>query len=153
MASTFSMLSMLSKARRAANKRISPTDYNNSDSRSIASVSKEDKKAKKQSSRILRALEKSKEGGRDSLFPTTSSGLTSVIPAATTTSQPITGKPASTASVGTDELGFSVVPQQTTAPSFDFSSKARRILELCFFVFLSSLDTLAILQESELLST
>ena len=114
MSSPFSMLSMLSKARRAASKRISSTD-DNSDSRSIASVSKEDKKAKKQSSKILRALEeKSKEGGRDSLFPTTSSGLTSVIPAATTTSQPITGKPASTASVGTDELGFSVVPQQTT---------------------------------------
>ena len=38
------MLSMLSKARRAAGKRISSTDDNNSDSRSIASVSKEDKK-------------------------------------------------------------------------------------------------------------
>ena len=61
MSSPFSMLGMLSKARRAASKRISSTD-DNSDSRSIASVSKEDKKAKKQSSKILRALEKSKEG-------------------------------------------------------------------------------------------
>ncbi|EDR07696.1 smc-domain containing protein [Laccaria bicolor S238N-H82] len=120
MASPFSMLGMLSKARRAASKRISSTDDNNSDSRSIASVSKEDKKAKKQSSKILRALEeKSKEGGKDTLFPTTSSGLTTVVPEATTTSQPFSGKPARTASVGTDELGFSVVPQQatTTIPS------------------------------------
>jgi len=120
MASPFSMLGMLSKARRAASKRISSTDDNNSDSRSIASVSKEDKKAKKQSSKILRALEKSKEGGRDSPLPTTSSELTSVVPAATTTSQPISVEPSRTASVGTDELGFSVVPQQattTTTPS------------------------------------
>ncbi|EDR06453.1 uncharacterized protein LACBIDRAFT_300148 [Laccaria bicolor S238N-H82] len=105
---------MLSKARRAAGKRISSPDDNNSDSRSIASVSKEDKKAKKQSSKILRALEKSKEGGRDSLFPTTSSELTSVVPAATATPQPISVNPSRTASVGTDELGFSVIPQQTT---------------------------------------
>lgn len=68
MASPFSMLGMLSKARRAASRRISSTDDNNADSRSIASVSKEDKKAKKQSSKILRALEKSKEGGKDTLF-------------------------------------------------------------------------------------
>ena len=115
MASPFSMLGILGKARRAASKRISSTDDNKSDTRSITSVSKEDKKAKKQSSKILRALEeKSKEGGRDSLFPTTSPELTSVIPAATTTSQPISVKPSRTASVGTDELGFSVVPQQTT---------------------------------------
>ena len=124
MASTFSMLSMLSKARRAANKRISPTDDNNSDSRSIASVSKEDKKAKKQSSRILRALEKSKEGGRDSLFSPTSSELTSVVPTTTTTSQPISVKPTETASVGTDDLGFSVIPQQTiTIPTKSTSVK------------------------------
>ena len=65
------MLGMLSKARRAANKKISLTVDDNSNSRSIASESKEDKKAKKQSSKRLRALEKSKEGGSDS-FPTTS---------------------------------------------------------------------------------
>ena len=53
---------MLSKVLRAASKRISSTDDNNSDCRSIATVSKEDKKAKKQSFKILRALEKSKEG-------------------------------------------------------------------------------------------
>ena len=70
MSSPFSMLGMLSKARRASNKRNSLTVDNNSDSRSIASVSKEDKKAKKQSSKILRALGKSK-GGSDS-FPSTS---------------------------------------------------------------------------------
>jgi predicted nucleic acid-binding Zn-ribbon protein len=122
MASPFSMLGMLNKARRAASKRISSTDDNNSDTRSIASVSKEDKKAKKQSSKILRALEKSKEGGRDSLFPTTSSELTSVVPAASTTSQPISVKPSRTASVGTDELGFSVVPQQTTTTTLSGST-------------------------------
>jgi len=122
MASPFSMLGMLSKARRAASKRISSTDDNNSDSRSIASVSKEDKKAKKQSSKILRALEKSKEERRDSPLPTTSSELTSVVPAATTTSQPVSVEPSRTASVGTGELGFSVVPQQTTTTTIPSTS-------------------------------
>jgi hypothetical protein len=45
-----------------------------------------------------------------------------------------------------------VCKRESFPPSFDFS-KARRILELCFFAFLSSLDTLAILRESELLSS
>lgn len=36
--------------------------------------------------------------------------------------------------------------RESLPPSFDFS-KARRILELCFFAFLSSLDTLAIRRE------
>ena len=55
--------------------------------------------------------------------------------------------------VTTDVNSEDVVGKRVSLPpSFDFS-KARRILELCFFAFLSSLDTLAILRESKLLSS
>ena len=56
--------------------------------------------------------------------------------------------------VGTTDVNSEDVggKRESLPPSFDFS-KARRILELCFFAFLSSLDTLAILRESKLLSS
>ena len=53
---------------------------------------------------------------------------------------------------GDDRRQFKDVVGKESLPPFDFP-KARRILELCFFAFLSSLDTLAMLRESELLLT
>ena len=84
-----------------------------------------------------------------------------------TTEKPSSSVPTLVVLAGLPEIGCDVVvgagttdvnpedvvgKRESLPPSFDFSSKARRILELCFFAFLSSLDTLAILRESELSS-
>ena len=85
-----------------------------------------------------------------------------------TTEKPSSSVPTLAVLAGLPEIGCDVVVEAGTTdvnpedvvgkreslpPSFDFSSRARRILELCFFAFLSSLDTLAMLRETELLST